>query len=133
MGSGTATCMRCCIRGKLVCSPSNATISPSATKSSSGCPLSASVSSGYVRVISFWFLVSSRTPDRSRNARQRSPSSFRSNSQPGSENRSLVSVASIGSTQPGSGSRDPVPLIAPRSARRHRRRPGQPPFAMLGP
>ncbi len=59
----------------------------------------------------------SRTPARSANAMQRWPSSFRSNIHAGSENLSLVSVASCGSIHAGTppsraASPEAFPLIA---------------------
>jgi hypothetical protein len=57
----------------------------------------------------------SRTPSGPAKARHRSPSSFRSNTHPGDENRSLVKVASCGSTQDGS---------APAISNRKRHPPG---------
>src|SRR5260370_1031770 len=113
--------MRRCGRPKLVRPPPKATISPSTMKSTSACAASAAASSGYVPVISFLLRVMSRTAEPSRNARQRSPSSLRSKIQPGSENRSGVSVASSGSSHAGSDAGLPggscpgpsVPLICP--------------------
>ena len=95
-GAGCATPSRCCSIEKLVCPSRNATTSPSTTKPSAFWARSASATSGNVAVTSRSLRVSSRTPDPSRNASRRSPSSFRSNSHSGSENLSFVSVASCG-------------------------------------
>jgi hypothetical protein len=57
--------------------------------------------SGKVPVISRWLRDISRIRPSSAKARQRSPSSLRSKIQAGSENLSLVSVASWGSIQAG--------------------------------
>jgi len=93
---------RRCSSSNLVSSWSNATISPSTTKSSPRrCAASASAISGKVPVMSWSLRVISRTPPPSPNARQRSPSSLRSKIQAGSENLSRVSVASSGSSHAG--------------------------------
>src|SRR5215471_6550528 len=93
---------RCCSSPNFVLSLSNATISPSTTKSPPRrCAASAPAISGKVLVMLCRLRVISRTSPPSANARQRSPSSLRSKIQAGSENLSLVSVASSGSSHSG--------------------------------
>ena len=101
----TAACRppRCCRREKLVREPSNATISPSSTTSPTGSSASAAAISGKRPSRASPLRETSRTWPSRLNARQRIPSSLRSNTQASSENRSAVSTASIGSTRSGTG------------------------------
>jgi hypothetical protein len=81
---------------------------PSATRPPSRCASRAAAISGKVPVMSRLLRLISRTPLGSAKARHRSPSSFRSNTHAGDKKRSLVRVASCGSTQEGS-----APAIPP--------------------